>query len=132
MLKRETLGTILIIIFTVVTLFGLGLSMPVNLQGQMTGCALLENHNSICQMYPLEHVTAWQSKFLTTQNQDNILVLVALLAVGAALLSVGLLKFNFSIYQVYRLYQKDHPDSSLFSYLTLVFSRGILQPKLYA
>jgi len=125
----------LFISFLFIVLFGLTFSMPMNEHGQMISCPLMTGHDNgtFCPMSGNEHITAWQRLFITPRQQDTLLSFILLLVFGViALLFQNLTRLRLFLYLQFKLYQKDHPDSLLFNYLQIVFSRGILQPKIYA
>lgn len=122
-----------LVIFTFITTFGLGLSMKHDMQGSMVNCPLMSGSTTLCQMNPLEHITKWQQLFTTTRQTDAMVLIVALFILGSTIL---LLKMHSqrSLLQIrlYTYHKRKNPQMQLFNHLLLAFSNGVLHPKLYA
>lgn len=117
-------------------LFGMSHStMNMSSDGSMTmsDCPLMSGQAVVCNMNPLEHISAWQSMFVTTlhQNGSDLLVLV-LVALALALVWTRLLwprpRQNLTqAFSITRLQKARLP----LPLLQELFSRGILNPKLF-
>lgn len=129
---RKTFLILFLPFFVVITLFGVGVSMTAD-NGDMTGCPLMEGLASMCQMGVLEHIGYWQQLFTAKVNDANTLILwlLSILLLFAVyqlgIRNRGRVPFDSSFY----LYNKSNPQVRLFNYLNLLFSRGILHPKIY-
>ena len=127
---QRTIFILMLTLFSLLVLVGLNFSMPYGPHSQAMVCPLMEHTTRVCPMDTAEHIAAWQRLFTTTP-QDEIYLLIVL----ALLISYIFYRFiypNTLLEERYKRYKYDHPDSSLYNYFKRVFSRGILQPKLYA
>lgn len=127
-MKQFTFIALLIFIF--IAFFGLNLSMPIDKDGKMSNCPVMEHSSSLCQMGTAEHIAKWQQMFTATL-QSGSLFFLALLAVAFIYISHKRQTDLQSSYFAFRYYLYKHPDVKLFNYLTQAFSDGILHPKLY-
>ena len=107
---------------------------PMDSNGTMSGCAM-PGMATLCQMDPLEHITAWQNMFTAVPSQNDILLLLAFLlalALGALFLthrSIAPPRVARVSQQKLFLYFKQripiiHP-------LQEAFANGILHPKIF-
>ena len=100
--------------------------------GAMGGC-LFTGMVEICQMTFAEHLLQWQSLFEMTvsKNARAIVLLLGIMVVAVFVFKRHLL-MRFGYYTTrWRLYVRHHPNFKLFFHLRDVFSRGILNPKVY-
>ena len=122
--------------FLVLVFFGASaaLWMHMNEQGQMSGC-LFSGMLSICPMSFFEHLAAWQSLLSAIENNApsmplliaGLLALVFIVFLGRnifdELLSVAIRKWELSAH--------DREFLVFPNILSILFSRGILHPKIY-
>lgn len=119
--------------FAFISIFGMSLSMQMRGDGTMGTCPLMGNSAVLCGMTASEHVSIWQRMFSAMPVGKVFMVLAALLAAYLFTMFLNnLAKRRDSFAVLYRFYRQEHPDSKLFNYLNVLFSRGILQPILYA
>lgn len=128
---QKTLVTFIITVFTLLVLVGLNFHTPYGLHSRATVCPLMKHTISVCPMDTSEHITAWQGLF-TAVPQSEAYLFIALAILFIAYAFYGFIFLNEFLEERYRRYKYNHPDSSLYGYFKRVFSRGILQPKLYA
>ena len=137
-MKRKS-GQILLS-FAVVTLllvsaglphFGMTMSMDMEGNMTMTDC-YMPGMTAICNMSPMEHVASWQSMFtsILTQGLTFSLLLLVLAAVIAFTLSKQILSPP-SERQTLVFSTRRREYVPLHSALQELFSRGILNPKLF-
>lgn len=101
----------------------------------MSNCPFMPGMTSLCQMSPLEHLTAWQTAFTAIPNQADVLAILLLL------LALALSTFKLYSNQSASPPRILVPDPSSTTYykthipivspLQEAFSDGILHPKLY-
>lgn len=131
LIKIATVSVVSAVIF--ISLFGIQTSMLFAYSDAMVGCPLMGESVSMCQMGVLEHIAYWQQLFTAKVNDANSLILgllTILFVLAFPPLSIrnkDNTPFDLSFY----LYTKSKPQTRLFNYLNLLFSRGILQPKIY-
>lgn len=87
-----------------------------------------------CGMDINEHLSIWQSMFLTNLNTNFLILLAGLIVVGLglAIFKTPLTAQITSLTSRYLYYERDHQDSKLYNYFIQIFSSGIVAPKLYA
>ena len=114
-------------------LFNFGMTMGAD--GHMSGCPFMGT-TAVCQMTPLEHISAWQNMFTATvtQNSDQFIILMSLF--GLTFIAIAALRLMFDscvalLESRQKLYAKRLPAFSLTNPLQEAFSQGILNPKLY-
>ncbi len=138
--RFSTTGKVLLVLglmaFLFLGVFGMSHStMNMGTDGSMTmsNCLFMSGQAVVCDMNTLEHISAWQSMFVTTlhQNGSDLLVLI-LVALALALVWTRLLwprpSQNLSqAFSIARLQKAGLP----LPLLQELFSRGILNPKLF-
>lgn len=137
MLKKtlsKKLGLILLFSFAFVVLLGLNLSMGTDAKGTMSPCSFIGSSNSLCPMSATQHISQWELAFTAIPQNHLLATLIILLSFAFAIV---IFKGYFSTFEKlfldwFKRYRLNHPDILLFNYLTFVFARGIVQPKLYA
>lgn len=110
--------------------FGMNLSMSMQDDSKMSGCPLMVNSSSFCQMSVTEHISKWQQMFLAIPFSGALFILLGLVFAVWYLSQINY--FSLSPPIRLRLYKREHPDIKLFDNLLLAFSKGILHPKIYA
>lgn len=128
------LGILLVLLVLLLTsIFGLGIIMGSTQDGEMAGCPLTSGPASMCQMNVIEHISYWQQLFTAKVSDINSLILW-LLTILFVLTFPSLYirnKDRTPLDLSFYLYNKSKPQTHLFNYLNLLFSKGILQPKIY-
>jgi hypothetical protein len=132
----------LIAFFVLLSLFlvvGLGLGhsfgIEMKLNGTMAGC-IFDRQTAICPMIFTEHITKWQALFTVIPQKSTLLiqllmlVSILVLAASAARQTWLLLLFNY-FSKRWKLYLKHNPHITLFDHQRQLFSRGILNAKIY-
>ena len=89
--------------------------------------------HSACAMDMDDHTEGWQVVVtsLLAQNVFDVFI-AALLFVALSFILSRLKVVDSQIDSHFSLYTKAHPNIRLYNYLPQLFSRGILQPQLYA
>lgn len=124
---RRVVGTIALLAFAGGALLSLSfLGMAVHDGPGMPGCPLMPAQAVICTMTVTDHIAAWQGMF-TGVPQAASFLLLALLA--ACVLHP--LAFALARPPSVRTVPRSHASRLLPSPLEELFSRGILNPKLY-
>lgn len=126
------------VMFLLVAVFGpfSTLGMEMREDGTMGGCLFtMGTAAEICPMTALDHISAWQQLFISTSEKaSSILLLFALLAI-ATVFYVYNKKWRWEELQrnflVLKLYLKRHASLPTYDTLRELFSRGILNPKIY-
>ena len=118
--------------FIIISNLGLNLSMNIDKQGHVTHCPFMNDKDNVCPMTFSEHLLRWEEMFTATMKSKAF----------QSYLFVFLVAVLYFIHQrshtkqsnsdiTYKYYKDRHKDSLLFNYLTLAFSDGIINPKLY-
>ena len=117
--------------FAVMALLGMSVAMSAHAKDKMPNCPFTNHSTSLCEMNPMDRVAMWQGLF-TTVMPHGISLLVLL----------GFIAFAF-----YRTRQetpdppgkhrripqrRDEQELSFFDPLSLAFSDGVLNPKIYS
>lgn len=108
---------------------GAHVGMDPDMQGQMSGCPFM-GMSAICNMTPLEHITAWQNMFTTLPQQKDLFALF--FALFGAVVAFLWMKYRFdppigAVEPIQKIsYQAYIP---LATALQELFARGILNPK---
>lgn len=108
---------------------GAHIGMDSDMQGQMSGCPFM-GMAAICNMTPLEHISAWQNMFTTLPQQKDLFAL--LFALFGAVAAFLWMKYRFdppskAVVPIQKIsYQAYIP---LATALQELFARGILNPK---
>ena len=104
-----------------------GMSMDEN--GHMHECPFM-GMTAICEMNPLEHITAWQARFATLTVQESLTILIlALLALATPELRQRLRTPPAHQIYFFLIRKRVMPTSS--NYLKEALSKGIMHPKVF-
>ncbi len=109
--------------------FGMKMVMMDDGDTAMADCPFMET-GSLCQMTVAEHLRVWESLFVSVTHPEFLLALLLVVAVTIGFVSLTLTgppRFMIAVDQYRR-----RPDFALFKPLSLAFSDGIIQPKLYS
>lgn len=112
--------------------FGL-FQISMHMESTTGNCPFAPNHPmSICQMNPMEHIQEWQSMFTMLPVENMSLIIFALFA----FLAITYLKFwnRFSAPEPSLYILNSSPSLlsfQIFSPLKELFSKGILNPKIF-
>ena len=94
----------------------------------MDDCPLMAQEEVVCAMSAGEHLAAWKSLFLSILPSLLLLVTVAhVLAVG----DLHQLRIRVFHIPIVRALRPLHISLRLYWYLSILFARGILHPKLF-
>ena len=83
-----------------------------------------------CGMGIDEHIQIWRGMIIANIDASLLGFLAALLFIGLLTQSIALLHLQATT-QI-SPYERHHKEWRLYQYLILLFSRGILQPKIFA
>lgn len=106
----------------------------VSLSGDMGSGCLFNGETEICTMSFGDHITLWQS-MIRSYLQDILFLVLFVLSVLVLFLSFGesnIFKYSKRLNLCLKLYIKHNPQIQLFNSLREIFSRGILNPRLFA
>ncbi len=108
--------------------------MSVDVNGKMGNCPFVDNSSSFWPMGILEHISQWQQFFTIIRGKRLLVSLLSLLVFFAIVAFAVPIKLREKLK---RLQSRQHlywhkPEIKLFDYLVLAFSKGILNPKIYA
>ena len=102
-------------------------------EGTKSDCLFSNKSNKGCAMNFEEHVNLWKG-MVTSLPKDNIELMYTL----ALLLIIFIIfdknyfsEFSWRVFSRFKLYIKQHPQIKRFNYLIEIFSRGILNTKIY-
>jgi len=126
--KALIIGLVLTII--AIATFGITLGMSATNGGIMLGCPLMNGFSSLCQMDILGHIAQWQTLFTSIIPSSALALIVLLLLTVLSFVRFKLEEEETIRQQLQYLLQKD-PTARLFNYLVLLFSSGVLHPKIY-
>lgn len=130
--KNYLLVAVFFIIFLYAFSFGPIVGMDVDKYGQMSPCPF-SMATSICTMTFLEHLNLWQSMFTATSDNNIDMLVASGLIIFAVFLTLKYLeKDRGKELLAYKLYTHEHQKSFVSNKLIELFSRGILNPKIYA
>lgn len=87
-----------------------------------------------CGMNINKHISIWQSMItaILNTNFSNFLTILLISTFIFGICKILITHPNYSLASRYLYYQRDHRESRLYNYFIHIFSRGILQPKLFA
>lgn len=123
-------NTLFVVLFTFIFMMSAGgvISSEMMMQdGMMQPCPFMGTA-AICNMSPIEHLSEWQSMFVTTTQQFGAAALLLLLALALAWHFLQ----SFLTPPPKQVFVRRHRyKERVFDPLRLLFSRGILNPKLY-
>lgn len=119
-------------LFTAISILGIGVNMAVY-NTDMAVCPLMGELLPMCQMEMSEHIGYWQNLFTAKVNDTNTLILWLLaISLPLAIYRPDIRhRAKTPLDLSFNLYNKTNPQTHLFNYLNLLFSKGILQPKIY-
>jgi hypothetical protein len=124
-------SSLILIVFLVVTIVGLGLAVKMDVYGHFTLCPLDHGKSGYCLMEIVGSITAWQQLFTVTAASGSL----ALLGVVVAVFWRKIFTRNGRVLAVLAGYKKCGTVSSFFSgynYLQALLAQGIINPKVYA
>lgn len=108
-------------------------TMPIDEMGNMFNCPFLITSSSICTMTFSEHLSLWRSMFIAALDNDaGILAALGLIILAVSLALRYLEADQDEKLAAYKFYIHEHQESSAFNKLIELFSRGILNPKIYS
>lgn len=119
--------------FLLMNLFGVSmLGMGMDGHGETGHCTFM-GETVICKMTIFEHVSAWQQMFTTVFQKTASTVIIFFIISSVAFI---LQRYIFSIFELFsqewqRLLRIQPCSPVIFTYLELIFKRGILNPKIY-
>lgn len=120
--KKTTLFLVLMYLYlSVCSVFG----VAYNHHNPMSDCPYMTGQHSLCTMDAFEHIATWKSLILTVPSGIYVLALFTLVLVFQIFLSASPPLLRQFLY-----YRKVKSQPIIFR-LTLAFSDGILNPKLY-
>lgn len=132
--KEKIFVSLILFTFVSVGILGMNIGMAKDRDGNMRGCLFGMRQAAICQMNVAEHMVKWQQGRMGITKNVRLL-LVTLLSVLVILPYLGKIlkkpRANFVIAKL-RYYKKQEHVFKLFQYLLVAFSRGILNPRIYA
>ena len=139
----KTITTLTLGAFMIITLFGIffctqGMNMMTSNMSMMNqhtthDCSTMDMNNQ-CSMTLSEHLALWQSALTSDFNLNVLSFLIGIVVALSIIFSIFTLVFFADSGGItrYRNYLKEHPAIKSYNYLLRIFSRGILQPKLFA
>ena len=117
-------------VLAVASTFGITMSMGLGGDNKMSNCPLMDGAFSLCRMSVTDHVSRWQALFAAVTPSHAVIFLV-LLVLGSAVIAVLRRAAPVVLLEQFIVPQKGGPDSKLFNHFVLIFSDGILHPKIY-
>ncbi len=124
-------SSLILTIFLVVTLIGLGVGIRMQTYGHFTLCPVEHGKSVYCLMEIVGTIEAWQKIFTATLAEASLSVL----AVAAVIFLGKFFSRGLAAGQLLAGYKKYGTVSSFFSgynYLRALLAQGIINPKVYA
>lgn len=119
---HQALAVVIIGVFLFAAAFSMTFGMQPDEHGNMSNCPFLSEQALVCPMGIFEHIVKWQQFSTIFLLFAFVLFIVFIRAPNASPLVLA-----FS-----PLILENKPETKLYNYLVMVFSRGILSPRLYA
>ena len=117
--------------FFFVSTLGVCFAMQMNHGNFMSPCPFMGHSAALCPMEGVNAITSWQQFFVALPATFSFILLIALFVSAIVVYTAHTLGESPQLRQA-RWYAKEHPNIPLYNFLLHLFSRGILQPKLYA
>ena len=115
--------------FLLIGAVGVAYSGMMTGHGDMVGCPLMGNNAAVCNMSPLERLSAWQNLFAAIPAQNTASILLLLLAVFFAF---QLRRFLWLLHpSPQRVYVRTKPEVLLYDPLRRFIARGLMHPKIF-
>lgn len=130
----DTLAIILAGVFILSVTFGMMIGMQTNEHGMMSNCPFMSEQASVCPMSAMDHIAKWQGLFTAIVLKSNMSssLFLLLLAVVIFLYVRLYVKSIFFLFVLPPSFAHNKQELTLFNYLVILFSQGILNPRLYA
>ena len=131
LLKLKNIIILGIVAFLVISFWG-SYFMPINEQGKMVSCPLMNGLSNFCQMNISEHISQWKQLFAVIQGKNLLLLLSILLVFPIALFAANTKAYNGLKFQRFRNYfYWIKPETKLFNRLAVALSEGDIHPQVY-
>ena len=129
---QRKISIALILAISLASIVGVCFGMKMDSKLVISDCPMMSGAmSSFCPMAGFDHFTSWLRAFIGIPATDFLVLLVILFAVG-----IVADKWRISddppYTEKYKYYTREHPDRPLYNYFLLIFSNGILQPKIFA
>ncbi len=129
--KKYVFATILSLVLLGTLSFGSFVGMERDEHGQMSACPFTAT-SSICTMSFSEHLSSWQGMFAATvDNSARLLAVVGFMLLVVVLASEYLKADRYKDSHAYKYYAHERQKTFTSNKLLELFSRGILNPKIY-
>lgn len=114
-------------------IFSLAVGMKTDAFGNMSDCQFKAENSSICSMGIMEHIGKWLqlSAAVFFKTYGTALMILLLLAYTLFAVYVRTPKISHPVIAP-PTPVPESPETKIFNYLVIVFSQGILNPRLYA
>jgi len=123
---------LLVGVFLFTSIFGLSyMVMDMDSNGVMTRCPFISSEAVICNMSPLEHISAWQNIFTTLPQKDYLELFLFLLLIIFIVYSMWCFFTASGFYRIYNYFIQRTKRLFVPDYLQEAFSSGILNPKIF-
>lgn len=131
---QEVFTALVLLALVFVGIFGMNIGMAKDRDGNMRGCLLGMRQATMCQMNITEHLIRWQQGLMGITKNVRLLLAVLLSALVILPYLEKNLKKQWADFVIAKLryYKKQEHVFKLFHYLPVFFSRGILNPRIYA
>ena len=127
---RSIAGFITLAFFFVSTL-GVCFAIQMNHGNFMSPCPLIGHSAAMCPMQGVKAIASWQQFFVALPTTFSLALLIGLFVSAMFIRTIDLWYQSDPVDKAVQ-YAKEHPDIPLYNFFLRLFSRGILQPKLYA
>lgn len=134
MITNKLLAAICAGIFLFVTVFSVTLGMKTDEHGNMSDCPFMSEYISVCPMGAIEHIAKWQQLFTAIFSQSDTLAFIMLLFFTFISLTIfaHISRIFFFTSALSPPIVNHESETTLFNPLVIIFSQGILHPRLYA
>ena len=125
----KSLTSIVIVAFLLVGVTGVAYSGMMMGHGGMVGCPFMGHDVAICNMNPLEYLSAWQNMFAAIPVQSVAMLLLLLLALFLVF------RFNRYLWLLYPspqlAYVSYDSEAAIRDPLRRFIARGLMHPKIF-
>jgi len=121
---------ILLATFVIIASFGVQLGMGTLITKTASPCPFMGEAMAVCPMTVVDHIGYWKGLFAALPTIE-LLALVAAVIIVSFGLKILADSAAMRLAYWYHYYKKKKAISKLYNYLSLLFSSGILHPRIY-
>lgn len=91
-------------------------------------CPFADGVETLCPIDLLNHILSWENKLFAAQPADTGIVLLGFVLATLAYIYLNVGAFILRITN----YTKDNPEFKIYNFISILFSRGLLNSRLFA